>query len=171
MDAFSGSQNGRTLVTTAKTGCLSSPPVMNPRLGAKERSKSTGWSSSTVICVRGAGQGCFFRYKTGSISVTGSLSAARTRVYDTNPPLVGLVRPVSASYAPAMSFSFSSTPHRGRSHFRPRLHERVSEANRGGTVHTPKRLLVRYWQLRINPNDGSQDATCFMVPGFGAYSS
>ena len=57
----------------------------------------------------------FFRYKTGSISVTGSLSAARTRVYDTNPPLVGLVRPVSASYAPAMSFSFSSTPHRGRS--------------------------------------------------------
>ena len=88
---------------------------MNPRLGAKERSKSTGWSSSTVICVRGAGQGCFFRYKTGSISVTGSFSAARTRVYDTNPPLVGLVRPVSASYAPAMSFSFSSTPHRGRS--------------------------------------------------------
>ena len=114
---FSGSQNGRTLVTTAKTGCLSSPLVMNPRLGAKERSKSTGWSSSTVICVRGAGQGCFFRYKTGSISVTGSFSAARTRVYDTNPPLVGLVRPVSASYAPAMSFSFSSTPHRGRSLF------------------------------------------------------
>ena len=102
-------------MTTAKTGCLSSPLVMNPRLGAKERSKSTGWSSSTVICVRGAGQGCFFRYKTGSISVTGSFSAARTRVYDTNPPLVGLVRPVSASYAPAMSFSFSSTPHRGRS--------------------------------------------------------
>ena len=106
-------------MTTAKTGCLSSPLVMNPRLGAKERSKSTGWSSSTVICVRGAGQGCFFRYKTGSISVTGSLSAARTRVYDTNPPLVGLVRPVSASYAPAMSFSFSSTPHRGRSLQRP----------------------------------------------------
>ena len=102
-------------MTTAKTGCLSSPLVMNPRLGAKERSKSTGWSSSTVICVRGAGQGCFFRYKTGSISVTGPFSAARTRVYDTNPPLVGLVRPVSASYAPAMSFSFSSTPHRGRS--------------------------------------------------------
>ena len=102
-------------MTTAKTGCFPSPLGMNPRLGAKERSKSTGWSSSTVICVRGAGQGCFFRYKTGSISVTGSFSAARTRVYDTNPPLVGLVRPVSASYAPAMSFSFSSTPHRGRS--------------------------------------------------------
>ena len=54
-DAFSGSPNGRTLVTTAKTGFLSSPLVMNPRLGAKERSKSTGWSSSTVICVRGCG--------------------------------------------------------------------------------------------------------------------
>ena len=33
----------------------------------------------------------FFRYKTGSISVTGSLAAARKRVYDTNPPLVGLL--------------------------------------------------------------------------------
>ena len=59
-DAFSGSPNGRTLVTTAKTGCLSSPLVMNPRLGAKERSKSTGWSSSTVICVRGCGPGVLF---------------------------------------------------------------------------------------------------------------
>ena len=59
-DAFSGSPNGRTLVTTAKTGCLSSPLVMNPRLSAKERSKSTGWASSTVICVRGCGPGVLF---------------------------------------------------------------------------------------------------------------
>ena len=111
MDAFSGSQNGRTLVTTAKTGCLSSPLVMKPRLGAKERSKSTGWSSSTVICVRGAGQGCFFRYKTGSISVTGSLSAARTRVYDTNPPLVGLVGLVFSDYRRYAWFSCRSSQH------------------------------------------------------------
>ena len=114
MDAFSGSPNGRTLVTTAKTGCLSSPLVMNPRLGAKERSKSTGWSSSTVICVRGAGQGCFFRYKTGSISVTGSLSAARTRVYDTNPPLVGLVGLVFSDYRRYAWFSCRSTQDRKR---------------------------------------------------------
>ena len=101
-------------MTTAKTGCLSSPPVMNPRLGAKERSKSTGWSSSTVICVRGAGQGCFFRYKTGSISVTGSLSAARTRVYDTNPPLVGLVGLVFSDYRRYACFSCRSTQDRKR---------------------------------------------------------
>ena len=102
-------------MTTAKTGCLSSPLVMNPRLGAKERSKSTGWSSSTVICVRGAGQGCFFRYKTGSISVTGSLSAARTRVYDTNPPLVGLVGLVFSDYRRYAWFSCRSTQDRKRS--------------------------------------------------------
>ena len=101
-------------MTTAKTGCLSSPPVMNPRLGAKERSKSTGWSSSTVICVRGAGQGCFFRYKTGSISVTGSFSAARTRVYDTNPPLVGLVGLVFSDYRRYAWFSCRSTQDRKR---------------------------------------------------------
>ena len=59
-DAFSGSPNGRTLVTTAKTGCLSSPLVINPGLSAKERSKSTGWASSTVICVRGCGPGVLF---------------------------------------------------------------------------------------------------------------
>ena len=102
-------------MTTAKTGCLSSPLVMNPRLGAKERSKSTGWSSSTVICVRGAGQGCFFRYKTGSISVTGSLAAARTRVYDTNPPLVGLVGLVFSDYRRYAWFSCRSTQDRKRS--------------------------------------------------------
>ena len=87
---------------------------MNPRLGAKERSKSTGWPSSTVICVRGAGQGCFFRYKTGSISVTGSLSAARTRVYDTNPPLVGLVGLVFSDYRRYAWFSCRSTQDRKR---------------------------------------------------------
>ena len=108
-------------MTTAKTGCLSSPPVMNPRLGAKERSKSTGWSSSTVICVRGAGQGCFFRYKTGSISVTGSLSAARTRVYDTNPPLVGLVGLVFSDYRRYAWFSCRSTQDRKRSPRRSKM--------------------------------------------------
>ena len=46
---------------------MSSPLVMDPRLGVKERSKLTGWVSSTVICVRGRGQECFFWYKTIAI--------------------------------------------------------------------------------------------------------
>ena len=115
-DAFSGSPNGRTLVTTAKTGCLSSPLVMNPRLSAKERSKSTGWASSTVICVRGCGPGVLFSVQTGSISVTGSLAAARTRVYDTNPPLVGLVGLVFSDYRRYAWFSCRSSQHCRRGH-------------------------------------------------------
>ena len=50
---FSGSPNGHTPTVATETGCLSSPLVMDPRLGVKERSKLTGWVSSTVICVRG----------------------------------------------------------------------------------------------------------------------
>ena len=56
----------------------------------------------------------FFRYKTGSISVTGSLSAARTRVYDTNPPLVGLVGLVFSDYRRYAWFSCRSTQDRKR---------------------------------------------------------
>ena len=56
----------------------------------------------------------FFRYKTGSISVTGSLAAARTRVYDTNPPLVGLVGLDFSDYRRYAWFSCRSTQDRKR---------------------------------------------------------
>ena len=47
-----GPHNGHTPAITTEIGCLSSPLVMDLRLGVKDWSKSAGWACSTVICMR-----------------------------------------------------------------------------------------------------------------------